>query len=57
MKNIALMYHDIVRHDYSESGFQNPTAMKYKVKADKFERQVAAIARYLKAKKMSTEAV
>lgn len=56
-RSIVLMYHDIVRRDCSESGFQNPTAMKYKVKADEFERQVAAIARYLKAKKMSTEAV
>lgn len=56
-RSIVLMYHDIVRRDCSESGFRNPTAMKYKVKADEFERQVAAIARYLKAKKMSTEAV
>jgi len=48
MNNIALMYHDIINSDPSESGFQNASALKYKVKVDVFEKQVAAIARYQK---------
>lgn len=54
---IVLMYHDVVRHDCSESGFQNPTALKYKVKVNEFERQVAAVADYLEAKRLPHETV
>lgn len=57
MKNIALMYHDIIRHDYSESGFQNTTALKYKVNANEFERHVTAIARFLQSKCLPNERV
>lgn len=54
---IVLMYHDVVRHDCSESGFQNPTALKYKVKAVEFERQIAAIADYLKIKRLAHDTI
>lgn len=54
---IVLMYHDVVRRDCSESGFQNPTALKYKVKAIEFERQVAAIADYLKTKRLPKDKI
>ena len=40
---IVLMYHDFYRYDKSESGFQNSTALKYKVSAEAFEAQVHAI--------------
>lgn len=45
---IVLMYHDLYRYDKSESGFQNSTALKYKVSAEAFEAQVHAIVEYLK---------
>lgn len=53
MKQIVLMYHDIYRGSASESGFQNPTAIKYKVRADRFEAQVAAIKEYIHDKDLS----
>lgn len=47
------MYHDIISHDVAESGFQNKTALKYKVLADAFENQVKQIRKYLDSKKLS----
>lgn len=47
-KQIVLMYHDLFSCDKSESGFQNCTALKYKVSAEVFEAQVHAIADYIK---------
>ena len=47
-KQIVLMYHDLYSCDKSESGFQNSTAFKYKVSAEKFEAQVRAIMEYEK---------
>lgn len=41
------MYHDLYLKDKSESGFQNDTALKYKVEATAFEAQVKAVAEYL----------
>lgn len=57
VKQIVLMYHDIYRIHPSESGFQNPTAIKYKVKADRFEDHVAAIDEYLRRYKLSADTV
>lgn len=47
-KQIVLMYHDLYHCDKSESGFQNGTALKYKVSAETFEAQVHAVAEYIK---------
>lgn len=52
MKKIALMYHDIYNLSTKESGFQNSTAIKYKVQAEVFENQVKEIAKYLKYKNL-----
>lgn len=41
---VVLMYHDIVTHDDTSSGFQNHSAFQYKVEAGKFENQVKALA-------------
>lgn len=54
---IVLMYHDVYRESPSESGFQNATAIKYKVDAITFEEQVAAIERYLRQRKLPTDAI
>lgn len=51
------MYHDIYRNSPTESGFQNPTALKYKVHLNKFEAQVASVYEYLKAKNLPVETV
>ena len=40
---MVLMYHDVYSREASESGFQNATAMKYKVSTEAFEQQVAAV--------------
>lgn len=48
MRQIVLMYHDLYLQDKSESGFQNSTALKYKVSAEAFEAQVQALVRYIK---------
>lgn len=53
MKQIVLMYHDIIKRDATESGFQNKTASKYKVSAKDFEEQVAKIRAYLNLKGLS----
>ena len=50
-KQIVLMYHDLFFSDKSESGFQNSTALKYKVSAKAFEAQVQSIENYLKCNK------
>lgn len=52
MKQIVLMYHDIYRQSPAESGFQNSTAIKYKVSADSFEQQVSSINNYLRERKL-----
>lgn len=57
MNTIVLMYHDIYRDSTSESGFQNPTAIKYKVRADRFETQVAAIDKYLRERKLPANTI
>lgn len=57
MKCIVLMYHDIYRDSTTESGFQNPTAIKYKVRADRFEAQVAAIDSYLRKRKLPASSI
>jgi len=57
VKAIVLMYHDVYRDSPAESGFRNPTAIKYKVRADKFEAQVAAIDNYLRERKLSAKTV
>lgn len=44
---MVLMYHDVFARAASESGFQNATALKYKVAAETFEAQVAAVRRWL----------
>lgn len=46
------MYHDIVSHGAAESGFQNKTALKYKVSAKAFEDQVRQVRNYLDNKKL-----
>ena len=50
-------YHDIIGHDAAESGFQNKTALKYKVLANAFEEQVKQIRKYLDSKKISQEKI
>ena len=57
MKQIVLMYHDVYRDSPSESGFQNATAIKYKVNAKLFEEHVAAIDSYLQQHKLPTDTV
>lgn len=57
MKQIVLMYHDVYRDSPSESGFQNATAIKYKVNADSFEEHVAAIDSYMREHKLSPRTV
>ena len=54
---IVLMYHDIYRDNPAESGFQNPTAIKYKVRADRFEAQVAEIDEYLRINRLPASTV
>lgn len=54
-RHIVLMYHDLFRSDKSESGFQNSTALKYKVSADVFEAQVHAIADYIKSAHLQSD--
>lgn len=54
---IVLMYHDLYFSDKSESGFQNSTALKYKVSAKAFEAQVQSIVNYLKCNKHQTNSV
>ncbi len=57
MNPIVLMYHDVYRDSPAESGFQNPTAIKYKVRADVFENQVAAVDEYLREKKLPASSI
>lgn len=57
MKKIVLMYHDVYRCDTSESGFQNSTALKYKVSVNDFENHVAAIDNYLTIHNFPRESV
>lgn len=47
MNQIILMYHDITSRDNKKSGFQNPTALKYKVEEETFENQVKTIFDYI----------
>lgn len=54
---IILMYHDIYKHDTSESGFQNATALKYKVRSDEFEKQVKSVSGYLSRKNLPKSSV
>lgn len=51
------MYHDVYRGSTSESGFQNDTAIKYKVRASDFENQVATINDYLKSHNLPKDSV
>lgn len=57
MKQIVLMYHDIYHDNTAESGFQNATALKYKVSAENFEQQVAVIGEYLRKNNLSASHV
>lgn len=57
MKSVVLMYHDIYRKSPQESGFQNATAIKYKVSAESFEKQVSAIDTYLRDHKLPADTV
>lgn len=57
MKKIVLMYHDVYRCDTSESGFQNSTALRYKVSVNDFEDHVAAINNYLTIHNFPRESV
>lgn len=57
MKQIVLMYHDIIDHDVAESGFQNNTALKYKVSSKNFEEQVRRIREYIDNNKLPDQAV
>lgn len=57
MKSIVLMYHDIYRKSPEESGFQNATAIKYKVNAKSFEQHVASIDKYLRDRKLPADTV
>lgn len=54
---ITLMYHDIYNRDVCESGFQNSTALKYKISLVEFEEQVRSISEYLKQRKLSSSTV
>ncbi len=51
------MYHDIISHDVAESGFQNKTALKYKVSTDAFENQVKQIRKYLDSQKLPASSI
>lgn len=56
-KQTVLMYHDLYHCNKSESGFQNGTALKYKVSAETFEAQVHAIAEYIKTAHLQSDFV
>ena len=51
------MYHDVYSREASESGFQNATAMKYKVSTEAFEQQVAAVRHWLDSQGEKAEQV
>lgn len=57
MSTIVLMYHDIYRNNPLESGFLNSTAIKYKIRADRFEDQVAMIDNYLQKNKLPVNTI
>lgn len=57
MEQITLMYHCVYEKNTSESGFQNETALKYKVQVASFENQVSAISNYLVKKGLSMDTV
>lgn len=56
-RTITLMYHDVICHDVTESGFQNKTALKYKVFSDAFDEQVKSVRIYLQSKRLSDSTV
>ncbi|MFY1613229.1 polysaccharide deacetylase family protein [Macellibacteroides fermentans] len=43
---IVLMYHDVYDKVITESGFQNPSALQYKISAKEFESQISSIRNY-----------
>lgn len=51
------MYHDLYHRDKCESGFQNSTALKYKVSGEAFEAHVKAIAKYIESAHLQTDIV
>lgn len=57
MQQIVLMYHDVYRDSPSESGFQNNTAIKYKVNTKRFEEHVSAVYDYLRNKRLPANTV
>lgn len=48
MNRIVLMYHDIYCDSIKESGFQNISALQYKVQLVEFEKHVSAVTEYCK---------
>lgn len=46
MKKISLMYHDVFNDSFTESGFQNKSALKYKISRQAFENQISIISLY-----------
>lgn len=51
------MYHDVYCQDTSESGFQNSTALKYKVSLQDFDLQIKAVNDYLRERKLPSSTV
>lgn len=50
---LALMYHDVIRINDLESGFQNIGAIQYKLNCDDFEHQISEIADYFESKQLN----
>lgn len=51
------MYHCVYKESTAESGFQNDSALTYKVREDKFEEHVKSISEYLEKNNLSKETV
>jgi len=56
-KLVFLMYHDVFDSSFSESGFQNVSAIKYKISRHSFEEQIKEIATYCNSRSISSNDV
>ena len=57
MDKVVLMYHCVYKESTTESGFQNDSALMYKVAVDNFESQVRTIADFLKKNRIPNDIV
>lgn len=57
MKEIVLMYHDVIKDDLCESGFNSPGANYYKIKESLFESHISTIADLITQGKIQSDNV